>query len=150
MPAYLVISELHGGMPVLAKPVAGGPLESIKRQHSVPAELDAAVGTVLAASRRREESRRDRHRDGGPLRRGDLAAEFIRRANIPFAVTPNDKGTLDESLPQFMGLYAGLWSSSQAVCDVVAKADLVLDIGGLVTSELNTGMWTAVADLRKS
>jgi indolepyruvate decarboxylase len=63
--------------------------------------------------------------------------------------TPNDKGTLDESMPQYMGLYAGIWSSSKEVCDAVAAADLVLDIGGMVTSELNTGMWTAVADPAK-
>jgi indolepyruvate decarboxylase len=149
MPAYLVISELHGGMPVLGTPVTGSPLESIKRQHSVPVELDAAVGTVLA---RLAAAKNPVALVTATVARygvRDLAAEFIRRANIPFAVTPNDKGALDESMPQFMGLYAGLWSSSQAVCDAVAAADLVLDIGGLVTSELNTGMWTAVADPAK-
>jgi indolepyruvate decarboxylase len=149
MPAYLVISELHGGMPVLGKPVTGAPIESIKRQHSVPAELDAAVGTVLARLAAAKNPVAIVTATVARYGVRDLAAEFIRRANIPFAVTPNDKGTLDESMPQFMGLYAGLWSSSQAVCDVVATADLVLDIGGLVTSELNTGMWTAVADPSK-
>jgi indolepyruvate decarboxylase len=136
-------------MPVLGTPVTGSPLESIKRQHSVPVELDAAVGTVLA---RLAAAKNPVALVTATVARygvRDLAAEFIRRANIPFAVTPNDKGALDESMPQFMGLYAGLWSSSQAVCDAVAAADLVLDIGGLVTSELNTGMWTAVADPAK-
>lgn len=49
MPAYIVISELHGNMPIAGTPVVGRPIGSIKRQHSVLAELDAAVGTVLEA-----------------------------------------------------------------------------------------------------
>lgn len=48
MPAYIVISELHGNMPIGGTPVVGKPIGSIKRQHSVQAELDAAVGTVLS------------------------------------------------------------------------------------------------------
>ena len=48
MPAYIVISELHGNMPIAGTPVVGKPIGSIKRQRSVQAELDAAVGTVLA------------------------------------------------------------------------------------------------------
>jgi indolepyruvate decarboxylase len=149
MPAYLVISELHGGMPVIGTPVVGKPLAAIKRQHSVQAELDAAVGTVLARLAAAKNpvaivtSLASRYGVRG------LAADLVRRANIPFVMTPNDKGTLDESMPQYMGLYAGIWSSSKEICDAVAGADLVLDIGGVVTSELNTGMWTAVADPSK-
>lgn len=149
MPAYIVISELHGGMPVIGTPVTGKAIGALKRQHSVPAELDAAVGTVLARIAAAKNpvavvtSLVSRYGVRG------LAADLVRRANIPFVSTPNDKGTLDESMPQFMGLYAGIWSSSKEVCDAVATADLVLDIGGMVTSELNTGMWTAVADPAK-
>jgi indolepyruvate decarboxylase len=149
MPAYIVISELIGGMPVIGTPVTGKPVAALKRQQSVPVELDAAVGTVLARLAAAKHpvavvtSLVSRYGVRG------LAADFIRRANLPVVTTPNDKGTLDESMPQFMGLYAGIWSSSQDVCDAVAKADLILDIGGMVTSELNTGMWTAVADPAK-
>ena len=149
MPAYVVISELHGGMPVIGTPVTGKPIAALKRQQSVPAELDAAVGTVLArlAAAKNPVAVVTSLVSRYGVRA--LAADFIRRANLPVVTTPNDKGTLDESMPQFMGLYAGIWSSSQDVCDAVAKADLILDIGGMVTSELNTGMWTAVADPAK-
>jgi indolepyruvate decarboxylase len=51
---------------------------------------------------------------------------------------------MDESLPQYMGLYGGIWSSAPAVCAAVEAADLILDVGGLFTHELNTGMWTSV------
>ena len=47
-PAYLVISEVNGGQPVLGTPVQGQPLSAVKRQRSVPEELEAAVGTILA------------------------------------------------------------------------------------------------------
>jgi indolepyruvate decarboxylase len=149
MPAYMVISELHGNMPVLGTPVVGKPIGSIKRQHSVKAELDAAVGTVLA----RLSAAKNPVAVVTSLvsRYGvqDRAAEFVRRANLPVVLTPNDKGAIDESIPQFVGLYAGIWSSSKAICDAVAAADLVLDIGGMVTTELNTGMWTATVDPAK-
>ncbi|MFM1936044.1 MAG: hypothetical protein RI990_1003 [Planctomycetota bacterium] len=149
MPAYIVISELNGAVPVIGTPVTGKPIGALKRQHSVPNELDAAVGTVLARIAAAKNpvvvvtSLVSRYGVRG------LAADFVRRANLPAVTTPNDKGTLDESMPQYMGLYAGIWSSSKEVCDAVAAADLVLDIGGMVSTELNTGMWTAVADPAK-
>ena len=52
-------------------------------------------------------------------------------------------------MPQYAGMYAGDWSSSQKVRDLVANADVVLDIGGIVTTELNTGMWTGGYDPAK-
>ncbi len=146
MPAYIVISELYGIMPVLGSPITGRPIAAIKRQQSVKAELDAAVGTVLA--RLAAAANPVAFVTALVSRYGvrDQAAEFIRRANIPFVTMPNDKGTLDESMPQFMGLYAGGWSSSPAICDAVAAADLVIDLGGMVTTELNTGLWTGQPD----
>jgi len=74
----------------------------------------------------------------------DRATAFIRKSNLPFVMMPNDKGTMDESLPLYMGHYGGIWSSSPEVCKVVEAADLIVDIGGLLTHELNTGMWTSV------
>jgi indolepyruvate decarboxylase len=149
MPAYIVISELHGNMPIAGTPVVGKPIGSIKRQHSVQAELDAAVGTVLARLAAAKNPVAVVTSLVSRYGMRDRAAEFVQRANIPFVTTPNDKGTLDESMPQFMGLYAGVWSSSKEICDAVATADLVLDIGGVVTSELNTGLWTATLDPAK-
>ncbi len=149
MPAYIVISELQGNMPITGTPVSGKPLASVKRQHSVKAELDAAVGTVLArlAAAKNPVAMVTSLVSRYGVR--DRAAEFVHRANIPVVTTPNDKGTLDESMPQFMGLYAGVLSGSKEISDAVAAADLVLDIGGVVTSELNTGMWTGLQDPTK-
>jgi len=145
-PAYLVISEVNGGQPVLGTPVSGQPLSAIKRQHSVPEELDAAVGTILArlAAAQRPVAVLTHLVSRYGVR--EQALELIRKTNLPTALTPNDKGTIDEAMPQYAGLYAGDWSSSNEVRDLVGHADVVLDIGGIVTTELNTGLWTGNYD----
>ena len=146
MPAYLVISELHGNMPILGTPVSGKPIGAIKRQRSVPAELDAAVGSVLArlAAAKNPVAVVTSLVSRYGIR--DRAAEFVRRSNLPAVVMPYDKGVIDESAPQFVGLYAGGWSGSKAICDAVIGADLVIDLGGMVMTELNTGLWTGLPD----
>lgn len=146
MPAYLVISEVNGGQPVLGTPITGKPLAAVKRQQSVPQELEAAVQTIL--------SRLTAARNPVAVlthlvsRYGvrDKALAFIEKTNLPTALTPNDKGTMDEGMPQYVGLNAGNLSSSVAAQDLVNNADLVLDIGGIVTTELNTGFWTGHYD----
>lgn len=80
----------------------------------------------------------------------ERAAELVTIADLPVAVTPTDKGAIDESLPQFLGLYAGESSQPAAVRDVVEQADLVLDIGGAVLAELNTGLWSDLLDVNRA
>ena len=149
MPAYLMISHLNGVHPVLGTPVQGQPVSAIKRQLSVSHELDAAVGTILA---RLEAAVRPVAVLTHMVSRygvRERALELIRKTNLPMAITPNDKGTIDESMPQYAGLYAGDWSSSDEVQHLVRNADLILDIGGIVGTELNTGMWTGGYDPAK-
>ena len=148
-PAYLVISEVNGGQPVLGTPVTGQPLTAIKRQHSVPEELDAAVGTILARLNAAQRPVAVLTHLVSRYGVREQALELIRKTNLPTALTPNDKGTLDEAMPQYAGLYAGDWSSSNEVRDLVGHADVVLDIGGIVTTELNTGLWTGHYDPAK-
>lgn len=144
LPAYIVISEVNGHMPVVGSPVQGKKLSAVKRQGSVPTELDAAVATILARIAAARSPVAIVTHLVARYGVADRAAEFIQRSNLPFALMPNDKGTMDESLPQYMGLYSGIWSSSPAVCAAVEAADLIVDVGGLLTHELNTGMWTSV------
>ncbi|MCA0302711.1 MAG: alpha-keto acid decarboxylase family protein [Proteobacteria bacterium] len=144
-PAYIVISEVNGTLPVLGKPVTGKTLSAMKRQASVPKELDAAVATILARLAAAKYPIAIVTHLVARYGVADKATAFVEKSNLPFALMANDKGTLDESLPQYMGMYCGaLWSSSPDVCKAVDAADLILDIGGLSTHELNTGMWTAV------
>lgn len=144
LPAYIVISQVNGNMPVVGTPVAGKKLSAVKRQGSVPTELDAAVATILARIAAARNPVAIVTHLVARYGVADRAAEFIQRSNLPFALMPNDKGTMDESLPQYMGLYSGIWSSSPSVCAAVEAADLIVDVGGLLTHELNTGMWTSV------
>ena len=144
LPAYIAISQVNGNMPVVGTPVEGKKLSAVKRQGSVPTELEAAVATILARIAAARNPVAIVTHLVARYGVADRATEFVKRSNLPFALMPNDKGTMDESLPQYMGLYSGIWSSSPAVCEAVEAADLIVDFGGLLTHELNTGMWTSV------
>lgn len=141
-PAYLLISEMQAILPVRGQLPQAQPLPSLRRQSSVPQELEAAVSAILL---RLERAQRpvlmvtDLVRRYG-LRR--LAEAFIRKANLPTVVAPYDKGCVEEALPPLIGLYAGEESSSALVRATVEEADLVLDLGGVVPADLNTGGWS--------
>lgn len=150
MPAYIVISQVNGLMPVIGTPVKGAPLDTIKRQRSDESELAAAVAAItgkLATATNPVAlitTMTSRYGVAGK------AAEFVGKANLPVAVTANDKGVIDESLPQYIGLYAAQNSRPAGVCDIVEQADLILDIGGVLLTELNTGLWGAVLDTTRA
>ncbi len=75
---------------------------------------------------------------------------MIGKANLPVAAMSYDKGVVDESLPQYIGLYSAGLSQPPAVRDIVENADLILDVGGVMLTELNTGLWGAVLDTDKA
>ena len=146
MPAYIVISEVHGSMPVIGKPVKGERLAKITRQRSDATELAAAVDAIvtkLAAARNPVATITTLTARYGVA---DKAVKVVSKANLPVALTSYDKGVIDESLPQYVGLYAAGSSQPPAVRDIVEHADLVLDIGGVMLTELNTALWGAVLD----
>ena len=145
-PAYIVISEVNGLMPVIGKPVRGEPLAKVKRQRSDETELAAAVPAILArlaAARNPVATITTLTARYGVT---DKAVRLVGKANLPVALTPYDKGVIDESLPQYVGLYAAGSSQPPAVRDIVEQADLILDIGGVLLTELNTALWGAVLD----
>lgn len=150
MPAYLVIPEANGFMPVIGSPAQGPPLAALKRQRSAPAELAAAVAAVL--------SRLEAAANPVALvttlvaRYGvrDKAAELITKAGLPVAITSYDKGVIDESLPHYLGIYGGQLSHPPAVRERVEQADFLLDIGGIMLTELNTGMWSTDLDVQRA
>jgi len=148
-PAYIVISELCGYTPLVGTPVTGKPIEQIKRQQSVPAELEAAVATIVA---RLEKAKNPVALVTALTARYGVrnkARELVKKINLPAAVTPCDKGVLDEAMPQFIGLYNGKLSVPSSVKQVIEEADLVLDIGGMIPAELNTGLFTDNLDFSK-
>lgn len=148
-PAYIVISELCGYTPLVGTPVIGKPIGQIKRQQSVPDELEAAVATIVA---RLEKSKNPVALVTALTSRygvRDKASELAKKINLPAAITPCDKGVLDEAMPQYIGLYNGKMSNPSSVKQVIESADLVLDIGGMIPAELNTGLFTDNLDFSK-
>lgn len=150
MPAYIVISEVNGLMPVIGKPVKGVPLAKITRQKSDPTELANATSAILAKMAAAQHPVAALTQLTERYGVNEKAVALITKANLPVAITPNDKGVIDESLPQFLGLYAGAGSNPVTVRDTVENADVILDIGGVQLYELNTGFWGDVLDTSRA
>ena len=146
MPAYIVISQAHGVMPVIGTPVQGIPLAGLKRQRSDAAELEAAVATILAKLGAAERPAALVTALTARYGVSGKAAELVSRANLPTAQTPYDKGVLDESMPQYLGLYSAAASQPPSVREAIEQADVILDIGGVLLTELNTGFWGSALD----
>ncbi len=146
MPAYLVIAEADGYLPVIGTPVSGVPLAQVKRQRSDPGELAAATAAVLG--RLTAAARPVALVTALTARYGvaDKAAALVTRAGLPVAITSYDKGAIDESLPNYLGLYGGGRSAPEGVRERVEQADLLIDIGGILLTELNTGFWSTATD----
>jgi pyruvate decarboxylase len=62
---------------------------------------------------------------------------FVERTQLAVYVTPMAKGSVDETHPQFRGVFAGNCSTEQ-VQNEVYNADLILSIGSM-NSDFNTG-----------
>ena len=67
---------------------------------------------------------------------------LIEALECPFAVTPMEKGVLSETHAQFAGMYLGA-GSSPSVLEVIEKADLVIDAGGVSFNEINTAAYSS-------
>jgi indolepyruvate decarboxylase len=76
------------------------------------------------------------------------ACEWIEATGLPFATMVMDKGVLNETHPQFAGMYDGNLLSDE-VRGFVEGADLLLLLGPLLTDH-NTGAFTANIDKRKT
>jgi indolepyruvate decarboxylase len=141
-PAYIAISELSGYSPLVGTPVTGKPLAEIKRQQSVPQELENAIGSILARLEKAKNPVAIVTALTARYGLRDQVHELLSKINLPAAIAPAEKGSLDESIPQFIGLYHGDFSNPASVKQVIESADLVLDIGGIILSELNAGLFT--------
>ena len=104
MPAYIVISQVHGYMPVI-----GAGERNAARHNQAPAQRPRRVGR--RRRRNRSENRcgttsgRHHHLADRTLRVADKAVDLVSKANLPVALMSYDKGVIDESPPQYIGLY---------------------------------------------
>src|SRR5208282_4004012 len=63
----------------------------------------------------------------------------------PFATTSMEKCVIDESHPQFVGMYAGA-VSAEKTRQMVEGADVVLDLGGVNLNDVTTVSYSARLD----
>lgn len=148
-PAYILLPQDQALMPVIGVPVQGEPLANVKRHASSPDELEAAAATVL---QRLNAAKNPIALPTSTVTRYGLnriCGAFLTQSRIRFATTPMDKGVLSEGHPGYIGIYNGANSSPAIVSRCVEEADLVLDIGGVVLEDINTGFWTDRLDAER-
>jgi indolepyruvate decarboxylase len=141
-PAYIVIPMDYARMQIVGTPVKGLPLASIKRQSSASAELEGALKAVL---NRLKAAKNPVVLPTAILARYGLQKKlstFLDKSQIPYATTPMDKGVISEGHSNYLGLYNGDGSFPLKVRETVQGADLVLDLGGVIFEDLNTGLWS--------
>lgn len=77
-----------------------------------------------------------------------LATAVVNASGLPFATMLMDKTVLDETHPNYIGMYSGALAE-ESVRAFVEGADCVLAIGALAT-DFNTGAYTAKLDRSKT
>ncbi len=75
----------------------------------------------------------------------EQARKAIEALGCPFATTSMEKCIIDESHPQFAGLYGGA-ASAEETRQIVEEADLVLDLGGVSLNDITTAGYSARLD----
>src|SRR5439155_799960 len=73
------------------------------------------------------------------------ARQAIEALGCPFATTSMEKCIIDESHPQFAGMYSGALST-QETREIVEGAELVLDIGGVSLNDETTAGFSGRLD----
>ena len=149
-PAYLTFPMDLALMPITGTPIQGAPLGAIDQRDSVAVELEAVLDLLEA---RIKAAQRPVVLPTITLRRYGLVEAFeafLEASGLAYATTPMDKALLSEGHPSFLGMYNGGRSTPAALQGVVEDADLLIDVGGLVLEDLNTGLWSGRLDGRRS
>ncbi|KAL1921493.1 uncharacterized protein VTP21DRAFT_11209 [Calcarisporiella thermophila] len=113
------------------------PLPLKKKQQCTSEEFEATLEAIL------QEVEKAKHPvilvDGCVVRHKVIreTTELVERTGLAFFASPFAKGAIDESHPQFRGVYSGE-TSLPAVIEEFKKADLVLNVGA-IRSDFNTG-----------
>lgn len=141
-PAYIIVPMDLAGMPVIGTPVKGIPLKFVKRSNSDPASLEAAIHFVMSKINAAKNIVALPSNLVTSYGLTHQLIELLNKSNMSFATPPMGKGVVSESHPNYLGVYSGLTSCPQGLNTLVENADLVLDIGGLIPEDINTGNWT--------
>jgi len=146
-PAYILIPEDQACMPILDPPKETRLLGKAFRPKSAPIELDAVVKAILDRLNRAQTIVALPTYMVARYQLEETLTSFLTHFGISYATTPMDKGILSEGTPGYLGLYNGDGSAPEAVKAAVEKAALVLDIGGVIHEDINTGFWSSELDV---
>jgi indolepyruvate decarboxylase len=141
-PVYMAFPSDYATAPVI------GTAQPIPESKSDPAALAAAAKAILGAL---EAAQTACLLPGLLVSRFGLkqqTTDLVESSNLPFATMFADKGVLDESLPNYMGMYDGKLMNED-VRAFVEGCDLVIGIGAVLT-DFNSGSFTAKIDRSKS
>ncbi|OAA38311.1 pyruvate decarboxylase [Metarhizium rileyi] len=83
-----------------------------------------------------------------PLRMVDHVQQFVSATKWPTLTSPFGKGLMDETEPNFVGVYQGQWGA-RAVFDFVKESDLALCFGPHY-SGTNTYMWNSIPQSKET
>jgi indolepyruvate decarboxylase len=145
-PAYLLIPQDYALMPVQGTPVKGRRLPNVPRGKSNPAEVKAAVRAIVA---RLKKAKRPIAMPSFQVKRYHAQPQLLsllKRTGLPFTLTSMDKGLVDESHPNYLGLYSGKDSSPASAGKFALSADLILCLGEVLEEDFNVGSWSAFLD----
>ena len=141
-PAYIVVSSDYALAPVTPAQVRPVTLKSnessLKKAIAAIAErLKSAKSVVVLPA--------------FPISRLGLEKEArraIEALGCPFATTSMEKCIIDESHPQFAGMYSGVLSPKETR-EIVESAEVVIDLGGIsLNDETTTGFTTRLDPAR--
>src|SRR5580658_4397536 len=139
-PAYIVVPGDYALAPVTPTEVRPVTLKSN------PASLEKAVAAITERVRAAKSIVAFPAFTVQRLRLQKEAQQAIEALGCPFATTTMEKCIIDESHPQFAGLYAGA-VSAEKTRQIVEGAELVLDLGGVSLNDETTAGFSGRLDL---
>lgn len=141
-PVYMGFPSDYATMPVV------GEAEPIAAPASDPVALNAAVSAIVRALSSSETACVVPGIMVSRYGLADQALAVINASNLPFTTMFMDKCVLDETHPNYIGLYDGKLMNEQ-VRSFVEGCDCVIGIGAMLT-DFNSGSFTANIDRSKS
>jgi indolepyruvate decarboxylase len=141
-PVYMAFPTDYATAPIVG--AAQPPPEPKSDPHALEAAVKAVVATI-------EDAKTVCIVPGMLVSRIGLNAQatnLVKSSNLPFATMFADKCVLDESLPNYIGMYDGKLMKEE-VRAFVEGCDLVLGIGAVLT-DFNSGSFTARIDRSQS
>jgi indolepyruvate decarboxylase len=134
-PAYILVASDNAIVPV--NPVAA----SVWPKPASGPDLDGAIAALAERVERANSLVILPAYTVGRFRLQKKLQALIEKLGCPFATMTMDKGILNESHPQFAGMYSGA-ASSPEVLRAVEAADLVIDAGGVCFHDINTSAYS--------